>query len=403
METNTEECTKILIVDDEPDVEVLMTQRFRRQVREKKFALFFGRSGLEALQVLEKEPGIRLVISDINMPEMDGLTLLKNINEKFPNVIPIIVSAYGDMNNIRAAMNLGAFDFVTKPINFEDLNATLDKTLMHIQHLIDAQKTKHRLEGILHELNVASEIQQSILPRDFINDDNIDLYAKMTAAKEVGGDFYDFFWLNTEKSKLAFVMADVSGKGVPAALFMTVSRTLLRAHAGGHIDNPGECMQMVNNTLNKDNTNMMFVTTFYGIFNVQSGELIYSNAGHNPPFIIRKGGEVEAMTKTHGMALGVMEDLDYKSDKVILNPGDVFFSYTDGVTEAEGPESKQFGEQSLIKLLDKYRDLAVNELVNTIRSDISEFAAGYPQSDDITMLGIRFKAGKQNNGSAPNA
>ena len=149
---NTE--TKLLIVDDEPDVEVLMTQRFRRQIREKKFLLFFARNGIQALEVLAKEPDIRLVISDINMPEMDGLTLLRNINEKFPNVIPIIVSAYGDMNNIRAAMNLGAFDFVTKPINFEDLNVTIDKTLGHIQNLLNAEKTKTKLEGILHELNV---------------------------------------------------------------------------------------------------------------------------------------------------------------------------------------------------------------------------------------------------------
>ncbi|HRE32468.1 MAG TPA: response regulator, partial [Candidatus Berkiella sp.] len=205
---NNEKSTKILIVDDEPDVEVLMKQRFRRQIRESKFELFFAHNGIEALDQLNKDLEIRLVISDINMPEMDGLTLLRNINEKFPTVIPIIVSAYGDMNNIRAAMNLGAFDFVTKPINFDDLNVTIDKTLTHIQNLLDAQKTRTRLDGILHELNVASEIQQSILPRNFISDNNIEMFAKMAAAKEIGGDFYDFFWLDDAKSKLAIVIAD---------------------------------------------------------------------------------------------------------------------------------------------------------------------------------------------------
>jgi len=388
--------TKILIVDDEPDVEVLMTQRFRRQLREKKFLLSFARNGIQALDVLAKEPDIRLVISDINMPEMDGLTLLRNINEKFPDVIPIIVSAYGDMNNIRAAMNLGAFDFVTKPINFEDLNVTIDKTLNHIQSLIDAQRTKSRLEGILHELNVASEIQQSILPRNFISDSNIEMFAKMTAAKEIGGDFYDFFWLDEQNSKLGIVIADVSGKGVPAALFMTVSRTLIRAHANGGTKTPGECLTKVNNALQKDNTNMMFVTTFYGTLDIKSGLLTYCNAGHNPPHLVRKGGQIETITKIHGMALGVMEDLDYKEDEVTLNEGDLFFLYTDGVTEAETADGSFYGDVRLTSNLDKYRDLAVSELINTIRSDITNFAAGWPQSDDITMLAVRYLARKQN-------
>jgi sigma-B regulation protein RsbU (phosphoserine phosphatase) len=387
--------TKILIVDDEPDVEVLMKQRFRRQIREKKFELFFAHNGIEALDMLQKDPSVRLVISDINMPEMDGLTLLRNINEKFPLVIPIIVSAYGDMNNIRAAMNLGAFDFVTKPINFEDLTVTIDKTLGHIQHLLEAQKTRSRLDGILHELNVASEIQQSILPRNFINDSNIDLFAKMNAAKEVGGDFYDFFWLDEDKTKLAIVIADVSGKGVAAALFMTVSRTLIRAHAYNHINSPGACLTMVNNALHKDNTNVMFVTTFYAILDIKTGNLTYTNAGHNPPNIIRQDGSVETMTKLHGMALAVMEDLVYKEDEIMLNMGDSLFLYTDGVTEAENNKGTLYGVERLVSNLNQYRNLAASELINTIRSDIVTYADGHPQSDDITMLAIRYLAGNR--------
>ncbi|MCS5712001.1 SpoIIE family protein phosphatase [Candidatus Berkiella aquae] len=392
---NNEKSTKILIVDDEPDVEVLMKQRFRRQIRESKFELFFAHNGLEALDQLSKDLEIRLVISDINMPEMDGLTLLRNINEKFPAVIPIIVSAYGDMNNIRAAMNLGAFDFVTKPINFDDLNVTIDKTLTHIQNLLDAQKTRSRLDGILHELNVASEIQQSILPRNFISDTNIEMFAKMAAAKEIGGDFYDFFWLDDAKSKLAIVIADVSGKGVPAALFMTVSRTLIRAHAYNHLGSPGGCLTKVNSALQKDNTNVMFVTTFYGILDVNTGVLTYTNAGHNPSHIIRKGGQVETMKNIHGMALAVIEDLVYKEDQITLNIGDTLFLYTDGVTEAENPSGALLGDEKLIASLDQYRNLAPSELINTIRSDIITYANGWPQSDDITMLAIRYLAGKQ--------
>lgn len=386
--------SRILFVDDEPDVEVLMKQRFRKQIKEKRFTLLFAHNGIEALDILSKEPEIRLVVSDINMPEMDGLTLLKEINEKFPNVIPIIVSAYGDMNNIRAAMNLGAFDFVTKPINFDDLNLTIEKTLFHVQRLLEAQSTKSRLESILHELNVASQIQQSILPRDFIKNEQIDMYAQMIAAKEIGGDFYDFFWLDDEKTKLALVIADVSGKGVPAALFMTVTRTLLRANATIYMGNTGECLSRMNTTLQRDNTNMMFVTAFYAILDTKTGVLTYSNAGHNPPHIIRKDGSIENISKSHGMALGVSDDIQYTQDEITLNPGDLLYLFTDGVTEAENGTGALFGEQKLTSSLASYHNLSANELINTIRSDLTNYAAGTPQSDDITMLAIRL-IGKQ--------
>lgn len=385
---------KILIVDDELDIELLMKQKFRRQIKEKQFTLYFAQNGVEALEMLAKERDIRLLISDINMPEMDGLTLLKHIGEQFPDVIPVIVSAYGDMNNIRQAMNLGAFDFVTKPINFEDLTITISKTLKHIQNLIESEKTKTKLDSILHELNVASEIQQSILPRNFINDEYIQLYAKMTAAKAVGGDFYDFFWIDEKNKKLAVVIADVSGKGVPAALFMTVSRTLIRANAFNDLS-PGQVCTKVNLALEKDNSNMMFVTAFYGILDVESGAFTYCNAGHNPPHIL-KNGKIETLTALHGMALGVMSEQTYKEDTIIFDSNDLLFLYTDGVTEAETSNGNFFSDQNLIDKLHDHQHLAVNELVNTIGSEVVNFAAGWPQSDDITMLALRFLSKKTN-------
>ncbi len=382
---------KILFVDDEPDVEVLMKQKFRKDLRQGKFEFFFAQNGILALEVLKENPDVRMVISDINMPEMDGLTLLKNIDEKHPDVMAIIVSAYGDMNNIRAAMNLGAFDFVTKPINFDDLNITIEKTLSHVESLLKSEKDRLQLEGILHELNVASEIQQSILPKIFIDDDQINLYAKMIAAKEVGGDFYDFFWVTA--NKLGFVMADVSGKGVPAALFMTVARTLLRAHAFNK-ESAGETMNAVNNALEKDNTNMMFVTTFYGILDIKTGVIQYANGGHNPPYIIRDSGEVEPIVPIGEPALGVVESDSYTDKEVTLQPGDMLFLYTDGVPEAANAQEDYYSDERLATTLGKYKDLAPAELINTIEKDVVTFAAGFPQSDDITMLAYRFLSKK---------
>ena len=146
--------------------------------------------------------------------------------------------------------------------------------------------------------------------------------------------------------------------------------------------------------LQKDNTNVMFVTTFYAILDIKTGTLTYTNAGHNPPHIIRKDAPLESMTKIHGMALAVMEDLVYKEDHITLNPGDTLFLYTDGVTEAENIQGTLFGNEKLASILDQYRNLAASELINTIRSDIVTYANGYPQSDDITMLAIRYLAGK---------
>lgn len=380
---------KILFVDDEPDVELLMKQRFRQQLREKKFAFYFAQNGLQALDILSKEPDIHLVVSDINMPEMDGLSLLRKINEKFPNVIPVIVSAYGDMNNIRAAMNLGAFDFVMKPINFNDLTITIEKTLTHVQDLLTSKSTQIRLDNILKELDVATHIQQSILPKVFIDNNQLQLYAKMVAAQQVGGDFYDFFWLDESKTKLAFVIADVSGKGVPAALFMTVCRTLMRAHARPDLS-PSETVSLVNQFLEKDNMNMMFVTLFYGVLDIKTGNIEYINAGHNPPYIIRFNGPVEIIPSTHNIALGINEASVYTVGQCQLKTNDTLFLFTDGVTEATNAELEYYTDKRLVLILDEYRNLTAAELINSMETELAQFAAGHPQSDDITMMAIHY-------------
>jgi sigma-B regulation protein RsbU (phosphoserine phosphatase) len=377
---------KILIVDDEPDVELLMKQRFRRQLKENEFTLFFAHNGIEALEILSKDPGIRIVISDINMPEMDGLTLLDNIQKEYPDVMAIIVSAYGDMNNIRTAMNRGAFDFVTKPINFDDLTTTINKTLDHLQQLLTAEKTKNKLESILFELNVANDIQQSILPKEFIDNNVLQLHAKMRPAKEVGGDFYDFFWITPEE--IALVIADVSGKGVPAALFMTVSRTLIRAHATEKIS-PAKCLEIVNRLLEKSNSNNMFVTTFYGILNTKSGCFNYANAGHNPPILI-SSAQTSFLPTTKGMALGIVPLDHFEENTIQLKKNDLLYLYTDGVTEAMSREEKCFGEQALQNVLQNSPGLGARQTIEKVEEELKEFTLDAEQSDDITMLAIRY-------------
>ena len=384
---------KILSVDDETDLELLLTQYFRRKIRNGEYEFFFAHNGLEALQVLLKQPDISIILSDINMPEMDGLTLLAKINEmRIPSLKCIMVSAYGDMDNIRHAMNGGAFDFATKPIDLDDLQLTIDKAVEQINYIKSAQKEHAQLVDIQTDLSVAREIQQAILPRTFSlnlpDAASVDIYASMLAAKDVGGDFYDFFPIDDHR--IGITIADVSGKGVPAAIFMAVSRTLIKA-TGIRGQEPGECMKTVNDILCDESVGSMFVTVFYGIYDLQTGVVSFTNAGHNPPYILRENGAVEMLKSSCNLVLGAVEGMDFTSESLQLNPGDALVMYTDGVTEAENKQHDQFGESRLEATLAACKGAASKQIVNTVNQKVKEFTDGAAQSDDITQLVIRRK------------
>ena len=382
---------KILSVDDELDLELLLTQYFRRKIRHGEYEFLFAHNGLEALQVLLKHPDIDIILSDINMPEMDGLTLLSKINEmRNPAQKCIMVSAYGDMDNIRHAMNNGAFDFATKPIDLDDLQVTIDKAIEQIQYIRNTQAEHKQLVSIQDDLTVAREIQQSILPHSFhpnISDaENIDIYATMLAAKDVGGDFYDFFPI--DETHLGFVIADVSGKGVPAAIYMAVSRTMIKANAKRGMQ-PQECMAVVNDLLCEENLNSMFVTVLYGIYDIKTGEITYTNAGHDRPYILHKDGRVEEVSSDINLALGVMGGLTFKQNNVTLEEGDALVMFTDGVPEAEDKDHNQFGQERLKETLSTLQGAASREIVEKITANVKDFAGEATQFDDITQLVIK--------------
>lgn len=384
---------KILSVDDETDLELLLSQYFRRKIRNGEYEFFFAHNGLEALQILLKHPDISIILSDINMPEMDGLTLLAKINEmRIPSLKCIMVSAYGDMDNIRQAMNGGAFDFATKPIDLDDLQRTIDKAVEQIEYIRSAQKEHAQLVDIQTDLSVAREIQHAILPRTFdlkLQDaDKVNIYASMLAAKDVGGDFYDFFPIDDHR--MGFTIADVSGKGVPAAIFMAVSRTLIKAT--GLQDKPtNECMSSVNDMLCDESVGSMFVTVFYGIYDLLTGHITFTNAGHNPPYILKANGSVEALQAPCNLVLGAVPGIPFTCNTLELEPGDTLFMYTDGVTEAENKNHDQFGESRLEEALAECKGADSKHIVDTVNAKVKEFINGAAQSDDITQLVIRRK------------
>jgi len=381
---------KIMVVDDEVDLEQLIRQKFRRQIREGVYDFEFAHNGLEALAKLIEQPEIRLILSDINMPEMDGLTLLTKLKElKNPGLKTVIVSAYGDMENIRTAMNRGAFDFLTKPISFDDLEITINKTIEEISSICKSLLEHDQLISIQQDLQTAREIQLAILPKTFPpfpGRTEFSIYASMIAAKEVGGDFFDFFMIDHER--LGFVIGDVSGKGVTAAIFMAVSRTLIRATGIKGVSTQ-ECMNYVNRLLCSESVSCMFVTVFYGILNTANGEVEYVNAGHNPPYIL-SNNFVQKVEMTGGTILGCMDDFSYGSKKIRLNPGDLLFLFTDGVTEAFNTREELYGDNRLVTFLEAHSSTPIEEIIKKSNQSVSDFSAGVPQSDDITLLAIRY-------------
>ena len=382
---------KILSVDDENDLELLLTQYFRRKIRKGEYDFHFAHNGLEALTMLLREKDFDIILSDINMPEMDGLTLLTKINEmQNPALKCIMVSVYGDMGNIRQAMNNGAFDFATKPIDLDDLSRTIEKAAEQIAYIKAREKEHRELAGIKGDLAVAREIQQAILPRVFPpfpeEVEHMDIAASMNAAKDVGGDFYDFFRIDADR--IGFTIADVSGKGVPAAIFMAVSRTLIRA-TGIRGVTASECITYINGLLAKESVNYMFVTVFYGIYNCRTGEVTYANAGHNPPYVMRADGSLETLPMSKDLVAGVIDDYQFTEETLHLEPGDTLLLFTDGVTEATDTKENEYGEERLSMLLSHSSKLTCQEIVDKVKADVKAFAGEAEQSDDITLLALK--------------
>ena len=377
---------KILVVDDEPDLEPLMLQRMRRPIRRGRYTFVFARNGIEALERLHDDDTIDMVLSDINMPQMDGLTLLDQIPKVDPNIRSVIISAYGDMKNIRIAMNRGAFDFVTKPIDFSDLQVTIDRTMRHLIEWREALESRDKLISLQNELDVASKMQQSILPTRFPENPSYQAYGSMEPARNVGGDFFDIIRL--DGGRIGIAIADVSDKGVPAALFMMSSRTVLRGAAIG-TSSPGDVLYEMNNALYENNEAAMFVTVFYAVFDPANRQFVYANGGHNTPLIVNAAGQAEPLPLTGGVALAMLPDIEYRYNSVTLAPGDTVVLYTDGVTEAINDVEEEFGMDRLQNVFTGAPPRDAREANDAIFGAVRGFVGETPQFDDITCVTLR--------------
>jgi len=382
---------KILSVDDEVDMSDLIQQKFRRKIRKKEMEFHFANDGTQALEVLKNHDDIDFLLCDINMPGMDGLTLLSEIKKlDKPSLQVVMVTAYGDMENLRAAMNNGAYDFVNKPINFDDLEITMAKTLEHVRNIRSSMTERDALVAIQQDLEVARQIQMSLVPTvfpPFPERTEIEIYASMLAAKTVGGDLYDYFFI--DDNRLGFVIGDVAGKGVPGAIFMALSRAIIRTSAlgGGTVE---DCMFESNNLLCNESIDSMFVTVFYGILDVSTGKFSYCNAGHTLPYLVSPSGEVSIIEKTGDLVLGIMEDMPYHSKEITLEKGSAVYLFTDGVNEAMDNNDNPYSEARIESKLAELSSASAEDICKEVEKDVVEFVDGCEQSDDITMVAFRY-------------
>lgn len=317
-------------------------------------------------------------------------------------IIKRVVRPLEEFSKSARAIALGRFDVTFPVIKSCDEIKDLHDSLVFMQHslseyVLELQNTTAAKEHIESELHIAREIQMGMLPKTFPpfpEREDLDLHAILIPAREVGGDLYDFF---LEDNLLYFAIGDVSGKGIPASLFMAITRSLFHTLAS-HQLSPGEIMTRLNKSISDSNESNMFVTLMVGILNLDNGLLRFCNAGHNPPVLLLPDGSVGFMEVKNNLFVGVLEGYVYEEEEISLEKDTRLFLYTDGITEAENEDKELYSEQRLLDTLTKHIDSGVKELVDAVSEAVAGHVGTADQSDDLTMLVIHYKHNLQKNG-----
>jgi sigma-B regulation protein RsbU (phosphoserine phosphatase) len=297
-----------------------------------------------------------------------GLTLL--IAQPYDQAMAVVKEVILPMTGANA-MGMAIFAYIIRNLIIERRTAA------------EREKYRRELERTEYEMETARSIQESFLPDLPPQKEGFELAALSLPAKQVGGDFYDF--IPVSQDKLGLVIADVSGKGVPAALFMALSRTLVRANVSQNLT-ASQSIKRANDLISQEAKFGMFVTLFYAVLDQPTGMLEYVNAGHNPPFVVKGNSKDIILLKAKGIALGVMENIALEEKNIKLDSHDIVVFYTDGITEAVNGSGEQFGEARLIETINRNADLSMKDLINTVKNEVFSFAQGQDQHDDFTMV-----------------
>jgi phosphoserine phosphatase RsbU/P len=380
----------LLIVDDNEDNRYTLTRRLRREGYENLSAAVDGR---QALQLLA-DRDFDLVLLDVMMPDLTGYDVLERMrtDDRLRHVPVIMISAVDEIDSVIRCIELGAEDYLSKPFNPTLLRARVSASLEK-KRLRD--QTLSYLEQIESELRSAREVQMGMVPTDFPLPGAagpVEIFATLEPARQVGGDLYDFFW--GEDGRLYFVVADVSDKGAPAALFMARTKTMIRlvatlTRATDMALAPDRIIKKVNEELCLGNRQGMFVTVFLGILDPATAQFSFCNAGHNPPYIVSTTSGVIALDGPRSKALGIRPNFAYETGVRALDPGDCIFLFTDGITEAMNPAGEWFSEERLQQTLRALAGEPASVVVGGVIASVRDFAASAAQADDIAAMAIR--------------
>jgi len=383
----------LLVVDDNDDNRYTLT---RRLTREGYTNLTTATNGREALDLLQSKP-FDLILLDIMMPDMNGYEVLERMKAggELHNIPVIMISALSEIDSVIRCIELGAEDYLPKPFNPTLLRARVGASLEKKRLRDDVKASLARLE---QEMDAARKLQLGMLPLYFpacTPEQPVEIHALMETARQVGGDLYDFFYAS--ERLFCFLVGDVSGKGAAAAMFMARTRSLVRMamqlwrKTSGDPVSPAHVVESVNHELCQNNRDRMFVTLFFGVLDTKTGVVTYINAGHLAPCLLHASGSIEPINEKPAMPLAVRADTVYQERTVTLLPGDAVFVFSDGVTEAMNAAEELYGNERLQAELCATSALSSEEMVQAIKAKVDLFSGDAPQSDDVTMLALRWR------------
>jgi len=383
---------RTLIIDDDPTTEPVIRQHLERADANEigPTDVTVVHSDAEAVALLNDGADFDIALVAIDSAAISGMSVFAQITERRLRIPRIALTGEGDLRRIRKAMNEGATDFLVKPFSADDLAITIDRVLADVNRRRRNWQERSDFSALKREVDIAADIQQRILPQEFPSPPGYGIAAANTAAKVMGGDFYDVFLLDPTDSwgPVGVVMADVSGKGIPAAFYMAVARTLLRSVAMTGAE-PMTVMIQVNELLCDHHIPGMFVSALYGILNAQDNTFTFTNAGHQQPYHGGNGAELITHEGGEGTVLGIMNGMEFGQETVNLTEGEFLYMYTDGVTEAFNDAREQFSEQRLEASLMVHADKDALGIIDAVEAAVAAHAAGAEQSDDITGLVVK--------------
>ena len=383
----------LLVVDDNEDNRYTLTRRLKR---EGYTNIAVAENGRQALEMVKAQP-FDLMLLDIMMPEVNGYEVLERMkaDAQMRHVPVIMISAVDELESVIRCIELGAEDYLPKPFNPTLLRARVGASLEKKRMRDDILRHLRRME---RDLETAREIQLSMVPTDFPvaeNAQGLEVYATLQAAYEVGGDFYDFFWLSPDR--LCVLVADVSDKGASAALHMARAKASIRFLCGseksGYLPNAAELVERIDCELSRDNPHAMFITLLLAVVNPHSGEIEWCNAGHNPPYVMSAEGAITVLGGECGIPVGIDPKFFRNAETGQIPKGGSLFLYTDGITEAMNSQKDMFGVERLdatLRACVTPEAQAPREVIASVLGAVQAFAGDAKPSDDITMLACRW-------------